>query len=66
MTTMADPQKVKAISKIKIKKVFLMIQRSPKTTTVISQRRVRREDSKIQMQNRMKMKPARNHTITTK
>ncbi len=63
---MADPQKVKAISKIKIKKVILMIQRSPKTMTVISQRRVRREDSKIQMQNRMKTKPARNHTITTK
>lgn len=63
---MADPQKVKAKSKIKIKKVTQMIQRGPKTTTVISQRRVKREDSKIQMQNRMKTKPANNHTITTK
>jgi hypothetical protein len=66
MMTMVNPKKAKEKSKIKIKKDFLMIQRSPKTMTVISQRRVRRQDSKTQMRNRMKMKPAKNHTTTTK
>ena len=45
MMTMVNPKKAKEKSKIKIKKDFLMIQRSPKTMTVISQRRVRRENS---------------------